>query len=115
IAFFAVASTVLAFAFAGVAVGVGTALGGLIALFDFAFFRWAGVRILRGSLRTRMGVSTLLSLKLGAVGALLFLLIVPLGVHPVGLAIGLGSLYIGVVAGSGVLSSLGPQRVSGET
>jgi hypothetical protein len=110
----AVALTVIAFVFFGNDVGFATAIGGLLATADFAFMRWAGVRIVGGTMRGQTLVVALLMIKLGALGALLFLLIVPLGVHAGGLALGLSSLFIGIVAGSGVLDRPG-RHLHGET
>jgi hypothetical protein len=100
IAFFAVALTVVAFVFFGVDVGIGTAIGGAIAVADFALMRFAGSVLFRGSMRDKALIGALLALKLGALGALLFILIVLLGVHAGGLVLGLGSLALGILVGS---------------
>ncbi len=115
IAFFAVALTVVAFALFGVRVGVGAAVGGALAIADFALVRWAGAVIFRGSMRDKAIVGALLALKLGALGAILFVLIVLLGVHAGGLVLGLGSLALGILVGSSSHAALRAPRTPGET
>jgi hypothetical protein len=104
-AIFAVILTGLAFLFGGLEVGVGAAIGGLVAILNWAFVRWVGERVVRGRVRNPGLLSLLLALKLGLLGAVLFVLIAVLGVHPGGLALGLGSLVLGILVGSGVASS----------
>ncbi len=98
----AVLLTGLAFLFGGPEVGLGAAIGGLVAVLNWTFVRWAGERIVRRRVRSPGLLTILLALKLGLLGLVLFVLIVGLGVHPGGLALGLGSLVLGILIGSGV-------------
>jgi hypothetical protein len=104
-AIFAVLLTGAAFLVGGPAVGLGAALGGLIAVLNWAFVRWAGERVARSRTRSPGLLSFLLTLKLALLGLVLFVLIAGLGVHPGGLALGLGSLVLGILVGAGVAPS----------
>ena len=110
-AFFAQALWLL-MAFAAVAVGAGAALAGTagaigalagagIAVLDLGFLGGvAGVLGRRGGALGRGSLGGLLVMKFPLLAGVLYLLIVPLALHPVGLALGFGSLPMALVTGT---------------
>jgi hypothetical protein len=100
IAVFAALAVVLCFALGGAQLALGAALGGALALGDYVFMWWAAARIFRGPQRGRAGLTFLLTMKFGLIGALLYFLIVVAGVEALGLALGLGALVLGIVVGA---------------
>lgn len=84
----------------GVGPGLGALAGGAVAVANWLGLRWITVRIVQGSTRQRAGVSVLLALKLAAVGAVCWAMIVDWGLHPLGFLVGVSAFALGTLTGS---------------
>ncbi len=89
-----------AFLVVGGALAVGTLVGSVVALVNWLALRWVIGRVARGSTGTRTGLMALLVLKMAALIALCWALVVRWDVHALGLGIGMSSLVIGVLLGA---------------
>lgn len=92
--------TAATFLVGGVRPGVGALAGGAVAVANWAGLKWLGERIVRGGGRQRAAVAVLMMLKLAAVGAVCFALVVRLGIHPLGFLVGLSAFALGTMTGS---------------
>jgi hypothetical protein len=87
----------LAFAMWGVERGVAAAVGASLSVLNWYALRWLTGRIARTDGQSKGGASLLLVAKMGLLMALVYILIQRLNVDPIGLAFGLGVLFIGPV------------------
>jgi hypothetical protein len=87
----------LAFAIWGVTRGTAAAIGATLSVLNWFALRWLTERIARTDGQTKGGASLLLVGKMGLLMALVYILIQRLDVDPIGLAFGLGVLFIGPV------------------
>lgn len=92
----AAAVVVLAFALWGQTRGFAAALGAGLAVGNWFALRWLAGRLVLGGARS-IGLSLLLIAKIGLLMAIVFVLINRVQVDPIGLAFGLGVLFIGPV------------------
>lgn len=88
------------FVVGGVAPGVGATIGATLAVSNWVFLRWLTGKVARREIQARAPLMILLASKMGLLVVLCWALIVRLGVHPVGLAVGLGAMLGGVFLGS---------------
>ena len=99
----------LAFSLGGTARGVAALLGATLAVGNWYALRWLGGRFVSGA-SGGAGSSTALSLlligKIGLLMAIVYVLIARVRVDPIGLALGLGVLFVGpVLAGLSIASA----------
>jgi hypothetical protein len=91
----------LTYAVAGARPAMGAAVGGAVALANWAVLRYLAARLIaRRTGSPRVTVAGLLVVKMAAMMGLCWVLIAKLGIHPVGFAAGLGALVIGVIVGA---------------
>lgn len=100
IAAFAALLTAGAFLVGGVEPGLGALAGGVVAVANWIALRWTAERVLVGGSGQRAAMSLLLVLKLAAVGAVCWALIVNWGTHPVGFLVGVSAFVLGTLIGS---------------
>ncbi len=99
VAFFAAILVAVGFA-AGTSVGIGALAGAAVALGNAFALRWLVSAITRADSSQRASVSLLLMLKTGAVLAISAAVLFFGHVSPIGFAIGIGALVLGLVVGS---------------
>jgi hypothetical protein len=87
----------LAFAMWGVTRGLGALIGATLSVLNWFALRWLTERIANTEGQSKGGASLLLVAKMGLLMALVYILIQRLNVDPIGLAFGLGVLFIGPV------------------
>jgi hypothetical protein len=87
----------LAFAMWGVERGVAALVGATLSVLNWFALRWLTARIAHTDGQSKGGASLLLVAKMGLLMALVYILIQRLNVDPIGLAFGLGVLFIGPV------------------
>ena len=97
----------LTFVFAGPWRGLGAAVGGAVAVANWLAMRWVGERLLRANDRGRMIWGTLLAVKMGATLGLIWLILATGWVDPMGFAVGMSGLVLGVLAGTFHLAASG--------
>ncbi|MFI5308260.1 MAG: hypothetical protein ACHQ53_12945 [Polyangiales bacterium] len=97
---FGVAITAAVYAVYGRAAGQSSAIGVAVALGNWYALRFIIGRVMEGSLRRKAVFSVLLSVKMGALLALCFLLIRTGLVRPVAFTAGLSALVVGALLGS---------------
>jgi hypothetical protein len=102
---------VLAFALWGRERGVAALLGSTLSVANWFALRWLAGRLAERSDGQSAGLSLLLIAKIGALMAIVYLLIHRVGVDAVGLAFGLGVLFVGPVL-AGLLAGNGPAKES---
>jgi hypothetical protein len=90
----------IAFLVVGGDPAIGTLVGSVAAVLNWVALRWLIARLASGETRSKAGVAVLLGLKMAALMAVCYALIARFDVHPVGLAIGLGALPLGVILGA---------------
>lgn len=89
-----------AFLVVGGAPAVGTLVGAVVAVANWLALRWVIGRVAKGSARTRAVLMTLLALKMGALMAVCYALIVRFDVHAIGFTVGISSLVVGLLLGA---------------
>ncbi len=87
----------LSFGMWGVTRGLATLVGAALSVLNWFALRWLTERIARTDGPGKGGASLLLVAKMGLLMALVYILIQRLNVDPIGLAFGLGVLFIGPV------------------
>jgi ATP synthase I chain len=87
----------LAFAIWGVERGLAALIGATLSVLNWFALRWLTERIAHSEGQSKGGASLLLVAKMGLLMALVYILIQRLHVDPIGLAFGLGVLFIGPV------------------
>lgn len=97
---FAVALVIVGFGVFGVDVGIGTVVGGMVALLNWAVLRWTMTRIMDAGVTARAGLSMLLTLKMGALAVLAFIIIRRLEIDALGFMLGFGALVFGILTAS---------------
>ncbi len=95
-----VALTIVMFAVGGVAMGVGAAVGGAVAIANWLAMRWVGQRLLVASDRGRLVWGTLLALKMAALMGIVWLILSTGMVDPMGFTVGLSGLVLGALLGA---------------
>jgi hypothetical protein len=94
---FAAAIALVTFAVWGGASGLAAACGGLLAVANWFALRWIVTRIARGEANQRLQVGFLLIAKLGLLMAMVVVLISRLKLDPLGVLLGLSTLFIAPV------------------
>jgi len=87
----------LAFGMWGVTRGLAALVGATLSVLNWLALRWLTERIARTDGPSKGGASLLLVAKMGLLMALVYILIQRLNIDPIGLAFGLGVLFIGPV------------------
>ncbi len=95
-----VAMTAVIYALYGRAPAQSSAIGVLVALLNWYSLRYIVARVISGSLRRKAVFSVLLSVKMGALMGVVFLLIHLRLVQPVAFTAGLSALVLGSLLGS---------------
>jgi len=109
VAIAAVLLAALAFAIGGTEVGIGAAVGGVVALVDAWAIIWLVSEILTGAGLSRAIAVALLASKLIIVLAICWALLTRLAINPMGFAVGLGALVVGMLYAGARLSVLEAQ------
>jgi hypothetical protein len=99
VAAFAAVLVAIGFA-AGVSKGIGALVGAAVAIVNAFALRWMVSAIAKVDPRKRAGVSLLLMLKTGAILAVSAAILFFGHIDPVGFALGIGALVLGLVVGS---------------
>jgi hypothetical protein len=106
--------TALGFVVGGISVGIGAAIGGVVAVLDTWAIIWLVTQIVLGAGVVRQGVAVaLLVTKLGLVLAICWALLARWGADPVGFSLGLGALVVGMLY-AGAMLSLQEAQAAGE-
>lgn len=106
--------TALGFVVGGISVGIGAAIGGVVAVLDTWAIIWLVTQIVLGGGVVRQGVAVaLLVTKLGLVLAICWALLARWGADPVGFSLGLGALVVGMLY-AGAMLSLQEAQAAGE-
>ena len=82
------------FAVWGLDRGIAAFVGGAVSVLNWTALRWLTRRIMAGRPEQRVGLTLLLMLKMGALMAVVFILIHKLALDPIGLVLGLATLFI---------------------
>lgn len=109
----ALALTALAFVLGGVTVGVGAVVGGTVAVLDAFAMVWLAERMLEGAAAMRGFAAVLLGVKLVAVLAICWALMARWGVDPIGFAVGLSAIVVGVLY-AGIVYASSEMQTAGE-
>ena len=97
--------TAIGFGIGGTEVGIGAAVGGLVAVVDAWAIIWLVTQIISGSSAVGRGIAVaLLASKLMILLAVCWVLLARLAVHPAGFALGLGALVVGMLYAGARLS-----------
>lgn len=86
-----------AWGLASATAALSVAAGSVLALFNGASFRWTLQRLNAGQAHSRGALMSLSILKLGILFFLCWLLVVRLGLNPIGLVIGLSTFTLSIV------------------
>lgn len=106
--------TGLAFVLGGVNVGIGAAVGGVVATLDAWAITWLASRIVNGAGFIGRGFAAgLLGAKLVVLLAVCWALLARWGVDPIGFSVGLGALVLGMLY-SGAELSVREAQAAGE-
>lgn len=106
--------TGLAFVLGGVGIGIGAAVGGIVATLDAWAITWLASRIVNGAGFIGRGFAAgLLGAKLVVLLAVCWALLARWGVDPLGFSIGLGALVLGMLY-SGADLSIREARAAGK-
>lgn len=92
--------TVGAFAIGGTHTGVGALCGAIIATLNWLAMRWIMQRLVHGTNKSRANVAIFMPLKFAALFAVCWFLLTRGRIDPIGFAIGLSALLLGVFAGA---------------
>ncbi len=84
----------VAYAIWGVDRGIAALVGGAVSVINWTTLRWLAKRIMGGRPEQRAALSMLLVAKMGALMAIVFILIHKLALDPIGLVLGLATLFI---------------------
>jgi peptidoglycan biosynthesis protein MviN/MurJ (putative lipid II flippase) len=93
-------ATVVTYFVAGAWLGVSAAAGAIVAVANWYVYRWIIDRVIRGNVRQQSALMLLLVGKMGALMALIYLLISRHWVDAVGFVIGISALVAGLFIGS---------------
>jgi hypothetical protein len=113
VAVFAAILVAIGFA-AGVSVGVGAVAGAAVAMANAFALRWLVGAITKADPSKRTSVSLLLMLKTGAILAISAGILFFGHVDPIGFALGIGALVLGLVVGSVHFSLSQPAGLAGK-
>lgn len=100
VAFLGLATSLAELALGGVHAGVSSAAGAALALSNFLLLRTIVQKIVSGDMHRKLPVIALLFFKMGAVMALVSVMILREWVAPIPFTIGLSSLAVGLIANS---------------
>jgi hypothetical protein len=104
--------TALGFVLGGVTVGIGAAIGGVVAVLDTWAIIWLVTHVVLGAGLVRQGIAVaLLVTKLGLVLAICWALLARWGADPVGFSLGLSALVVGMLYAGARLSLKEAQSV----
>ena len=112
--------TGLAFVLGGASVGIGAAVGGIVATSDAWAITWLASRIVNGAGFIGRGFAAgLLGAKLVVLLAVCWALLARWGVEPLGFSVGLGALVLGMLYSGAELSvreaqAVGEPQAAGE-
>lgn len=90
----AVFIALVTFAIWGVDRGIAAFVGGAVSVLNWTTLRWLTKRIMLGRPEQRAAISLLLVAKMGALMAVVVILIHKLALDPIGLVLGLATLFI---------------------
>jgi len=97
--------TGLAFVLGGASIGIGAAIGGVVAALDAWAITWLASRIVSGAgVIDRGFAAALLGAKLVVLLAVCWALLARWGVDPLGFSVGLGALVLGMLYSGAELS-----------
>lgn len=99
IAMSAMIAVAASYALGGARFGTGALVGAAVALLNWASLRWILRRVQEGSARTRTALMVLLAGKMGALGAVVWVVLRVLHLDAGGFGLGLGALVVGLVVG----------------
>jgi hypothetical protein len=105
VALAAVTLTVLAGVIGGTAVGLGAAVGGIVAWLDALVLIKLTGRIASGRVGSQRIAAVLLGTKLALLGAVCWALLARWGVNPIGFGVGFSAMVLGVLYAAFELSS----------
>ncbi|MFW2387779.1 MAG: ATP synthase subunit I [Polyangiales bacterium] len=97
--------TALAFALGGTEVGLGAAVGGLVAVVDAWAIIWLVSQVLTGAGLSRAIAVALLASKLIILLAVCWALLARLAINPIGFSVGLSALVVGMLYAGAMLSA----------
>ncbi len=100
----AVLLAAIAYAIGGTEVGIGAAVGGLVAVVDAWAIIWLVSQILTGAGLSRAIAVALLASKLIILLAVCWALLTRLAINPMGFSVGLGALVVGMLYAGAMLS-----------
>jgi hypothetical protein len=112
--------TGLAFVLGGASIGIGAAVGGIVATLDAWAITWLASRIVNGAGFIGRGFAAgLLGAKLVVLLAVCWALLARWGVDPLGFSVGLGALVLGMLYSGAELSvreaqAVGEPQAAGE-
>jgi hypothetical protein len=92
--------TVIAFFISGETFAIGTAVGAAVAVANWMLIQWIVGRVTGGSTRSQAGFMLLLVAKMGALMALVYVVLSNEWVQPIAFALGISALFGGLLAGS---------------
>lgn len=92
--------TLATLVFGGVTMGLGAAVGGLVAVANWLAMRWVGQRLMVANDKGRMVWSVLLAVKMAALLGIVALILSTGLVDPTGFTVGLSGLVLGALAGA---------------
>lgn len=101
----AILLTVLAFALGGPEIGLGAAVGGMVALVDAWAIIWLVSQVLTGAGLSRAIAVALLASKLIVLLAVCWALLARLAINPIGFSVGLSALVVGMLFAGAMLSA----------
>lgn len=85
--------------------GVAAGMGAALSVLNWMSLRWLVGRVIAAKAAMRVGFSLLLVAKMGALMAVLFVLMQRFSVEPLGLMLGLGVFFVGPVLGALLLGN----------
>lgn len=97
--------TALAFALGGTGIGLGAAVGGLVAVVDAWAIIWLVSQVLTGAGLSRAIAVALLASKLIILLAVCWALLARLAINPIGFSVGLSALVVGMLYAGAMLSA----------
>ncbi len=103
----------LAFVLGGAVTGLGAAVGGIVAVLDAFAMLWLAQKMLAGAPAMRSFAAVLLGAKLIVVLAICWALLARWGVDPIGFAVGLSAIVVGVLY-AGLEYAQGEMQTTGE-
>lgn len=94
------AVTAIAFFVSGLEFAVGAGVGATVAVANWMLIQWIVGRVTGGSTRSQAGFMLLLVAKMGALMALVYVVLSRGWVQPIAFALGISALFGGLLAGS---------------